>query len=89
MGEVKHDGGPAFPMPASETSIGGHYEQLGMSLRDWFAGQFLCGQMSFSPRDSFEKLHMPDEVAERAYQFADAMIAARKATPSLHEGERG
>jgi len=31
------DGGPAFPRSAAEHSQGGHYEQDGMSLRDYFA----------------------------------------------------
>ncbi len=30
-------GGPAFPRPAGETSLGGNFEQDGMTLRDWFA----------------------------------------------------
>ena len=52
-----------------------------MTLRDWFAGQALSGQLAFSPPDSFDKLHTPNDVAERMYEFADAMLRARGETP--------
>ena len=35
----KGDGGPAFP----------NQFQGGMTLRDWFAGQALCGELSVTP----------------------------------------
>lgn len=59
--EIK-DGGPAYPVPT------GVKERTGMSLRDWFAGQALVG--------------LGDEysvaaAAKIAYQYADAMLAAR------------
>ena len=85
MPEMKHDGGPAFPMPASETSIGGHYEQLGMSLRDWFAGQALAGWIaSYGPEDGRPN---PGACASIAYQVADAMIAARSESLPLSKGQ--
>ncbi|WP_028752718.1 hypothetical protein [Rhizobium leucaenae] len=65
------DGGAAFPVPYGNSAYG-------MSLRDYFAGQALSGQLSFSPHDSFDKYHQPDEVAAACYRFADAMLAARK-----------
>lgn len=80
MSNPINDGGPAFPehhyfdpsrgqygmhMTASDVGCGG------MSLRDWFAGQALA-----QPECSgFSK---PSEMAEAAYNIADAMIAARK-----------
>ena len=42
----RDDGGPAFPRPQAETSQGGNFEQDGMSLREWFAGQALVGLLS-------------------------------------------
>ena len=62
------DGGPAFPRPASDFP---NYAQVGMSLRDWFAGQALLGILSAPV--------VPDEPrAVLAYRYADAMLEARK-----------
>lgn len=56
------DGGAAFPL------VAGDQAQVGMSLRDWFAGQALVGLVS-------------DEVtasaARSAYEYADAMLTER------------
>ena len=61
------DGGPAFPVQHRE---GGPDE--GMSLRDYFAGQALVGiLMNFGPSPSKYR-------AGQAYEFADAMLEARK-----------
>jgi hypothetical protein len=65
-----NDGGPAFPP--------GDGSENGMTLRDYFAGQALAGQLAFSPSDPFKKYHQPEEVASACYRFADAMLAARK-----------
>jgi hypothetical protein len=45
-----------------------------MTLRDYFAGQALIGQLAFLP------YHQPEEGAAACYRFADAMLAAREAT---------
>lgn len=61
-----NDGGAAFPV--TNTTLAG---MSGMSLRDWFAGQVLaaCG----------DHIIMEDSaIAERAYNLADAMLAARE-----------
>lgn len=76
------DGGPAFPW--TTCGSGGYSGQNGhndgMSLRDYFAGQALCGYVS---RVSFKM------AAKLAYQQADAMIEARKPKPrSTDEVER-
>lgn len=63
-------GGRAFPGPAF-TKMGfpnGH--DMGMTLRDWFAGQALANTYAQHEQD-------PSKVAEWAYQIADAMLAAR------------
>ena len=49
MAQPKHDGGPAFPKPYStdehkdQCNVG--YEEQGMSLRAYFAGQALAGML--------------------------------------------
>ena len=69
----RDDGGQAFPMPQAETSEGGHWEENGMSLRDWFAGQALAGLLAGSPdADCGPKGYSAD-----AYSLADAMLATR------------
>lgn len=77
MSDSIDDGGPAFPI------VGGGgdsrlYEDYGMSLRDWFAGQALSGWIaSFNDEQS----PIPHASASLAYELADAMIAARKVKP--------
>ena len=63
-GEPK-DGGPAFPQPSV------HGGPLGMSLRDWIAGQALAG---FAANPAV----LTVDVAKAAYKVADAMLAARE-----------
>ena len=71
------DGGPAFP----ETGLSGLpngefiYGRTGMTLRDWFAGQALATLIA----DERKCLSITiQEVANSAYEYADAMISARK-----------
>jgi hypothetical protein len=52
-----------------------------MSLRDWFAGMAL--QETAGWDDDMAKAHI---AAERAYGYADAMIAARKPTEDADDG---
>ena len=67
------EGGPAFPLqPASMPEM--HY--LGMSLRDWFAGQALANV--YASHDC-----KPGIVAEWAYEVADAMLAQRNENKEL------
>jgi len=70
-----NEGGPAFPRPTSDTP-----GQVGMSLRDYFAGQALVGLLAFSPSNSDGSSQMGFKAAsEEAYAYADAMLKARKA----------
>ena len=72
------DGGPAFPRVTSK--VEGRLvdeAQEGMSLRDWFAGQYLVGCWN-SDRDF--KID-----AKYAYAQADAMIAERKKSGAKEE----
>lgn len=61
MGDV--DGGPAFPAEAV-------LHNKGMTLRDWFAGQALVGKLAHGEVGAAG-------VSRRAYEYADAMLAAR------------
>lgn len=61
-----NDGGPAFPDDNS---------QVGMSLRDYFAGQALAG-ISANPREDYSGTTRDDK-ANESYRQADAMLAAR------------
>lgn len=49
------------------------YGNLGMSLRDYFAGQALAGQLA----NADSEINMTF-VAKWAYQYADAMLAERQ-----------
>lgn len=60
------DGGPAFPNNV------GNIAYKGMTMRDWFAGQALYAA---------RYCDSATEMAERAYEIADAMLAARKEKP--------
>lgn len=67
------DGGPAFPVTPTDNSGQIAPTQLGMSLRDWFAGQALMGMLadhtSNPPRTA---------TASLSYALADAMLAERQ-----------
>ena len=69
----KDTGGPAFPNAA----FGGtRNEQQGMTLRDYFAAHAMHSMFA---RNKQRELVVPlNECAEVAYEWADAMLAARK-----------
>jgi hypothetical protein len=62
-------GGAAFPLESDYGS------QSGMTLRDYFAGQWICGNFDCS---GFRDSSAYNLAARMAYRFADAMIAERK-----------
>lgn len=62
-----NDGGPAFPNLGYNKEV--NYN--GMTLRDYFAGQALANHYTLDIDG------IPCNVADFAYQVADAMIAAR------------
>lgn len=73
------DGGPAWPAFDSEVHDGTNAYprgRPGMSLRDWYAGQALAGMLAH-PGDTIRGSY--GGVARAAYEYADAMIKARKA----------
>ncbi|WLS01698.1 hypothetical protein [Shinella oryzae] len=74
------DGGPVFPHPGGANDVTVQTSHLGLSRRDWFAGQALVGLMAHSFVDGSDFLHDtgPAAAAYQAYRMADAMIAASK-----------
>lgn len=92
MSPLNANGGAAFPsqfvvkagsfdpvkqMTVSEDQV---YIQLGMSLRDWFAGQALAGLLANSEITEHPSYSRDGAVGE-AFHIADAMLAAREAKP--------
>jgi hypothetical protein len=68
------NGGFAFPW-RQEEGDGSYHQHVGMTLRDYLAGQALVGITSSETR---VKMSATDgEVARAAYDYADAMLAAR------------
>lgn len=77
------DGGPAFPSRKDEPLPGGggyRNDRPGMSLRDWFAGQALTGILAggFAGTIPHDDANGGHDAAFFAYQYADAMLSARK-----------
>lgn len=79
------DGGPAFPVPIASLASGDTVPAFdwGMSLRDFFAGQVAAGMAAFSGTAGVS--YGPHDIAGRAFEVADAMLAA-KARPVLTGG---
>ena len=75
-----NDGGAAFPCPGG----GGFHREIGMSLRDWFAGQALTGIIANPHEPNGETWgEIITNLSRSAYQYADAMLAERaKRMPS-------
>lgn len=69
------DGGPAFPAPEN---LLGSYVREGMSLRDWFAGQFIAAYCDEDENDSSTDEWDFPFIAKCAYKLADAMLRARE-----------
>ena len=67
-----NDGGPAFPRDER------HLGHNGMTLRDYFAAKALAG-IEASQGNGGNFISTVEKVAARAYELADAMLAARGA----------
>ena len=78
---MKNDGGPAFPRQNDDQLNA----ELGMSLRDWFAGQALpdtihvleAWNLTRPQADQFPGPELAEVAATRCYMYADAMLAKR------------
>jgi hypothetical protein len=62
---VHDDGGPAYPVFDMAKC-----QAQGMTMRDWFAGQFLSTYVA----DGIPKA---EQIAAACYEMADAMLAER------------
>jgi len=74
MAEIQSDGGPAFPFTYrdADSEYSGQPEtHIGMSLRDWFAGQALPGIISTAPAGARAAW------VTEAYCVADEMLLER------------
>ena len=94
MKTPSNDGGAAFPRPVSFSEEGGtHRGTLGMTLRDYFAGQALAGfvgqwekeiyeagvdEISNEKRSERVRAEWIQRAANTSYGYADAMLAARE-----------
>ncbi len=68
---VHDDGGPAYPVVELNHVTGHPCDQhMGMTLRDYFAGQFLSTYVTESDLNE-------ENVAKYCYRMADAMLAER------------
>ncbi|WP_019558525.1 hypothetical protein [Thioalkalivibrio sp. ALE12] len=65
-------GGPAFPTQLKQGAEITTWR--GLSIRDWFAGQVAQGECAASTASRPK----PEELAQYAYEVADAMLAKRK-----------
>lgn len=76
--EIK-DGGLAFPCAGAE---GVNPESLGMTLRDYFAGQAINGMMihllDYKKDGAMSNEDMDKLISKACYEIADAMIKARE-----------
>ena len=70
-----NDGGPAFPRTGHTDGIT-TTEHEGMSLRDYWAGQVVNGELAGLPPDGTIS---PEALAKWGFRVADAMLAARRA----------
>jgi hypothetical protein len=70
-------GGPAFPFEYFDEQLQRARVMHGMTLRDYFAAKAMQGLLAgITPTTVWSH----DEVAETAYNVADAMLRAREAT---------
>ena len=75
MDEIKNI--PAFPRPFGACLNKFNIAQEGMTLRDYFAGQVLIGELS-SQNQNWEWLsNKKEQLANRCYEIADAMLKER------------
>ena len=77
---ASHDGGPAFPLVVFSDSAA-EMQSSGLSIRDYFAGQAMPailanGELVVTLRQKYGA-RVTLHIAETAYEFADAMLAAR------------
>lgn len=80
---ARDDGGPEYPggKPLSE---GDHYDDSDeVSLRDYFAGHAVTGILAMMSHPQHEGVWHPKDVAESAFEVADAMMEVAMADAML------
>ena len=81
---MKNGNEPAYPRKGELIELDGKqclirgYE--GLTKREYFEGLAMQGQLAFSPHDSFDKYKTPEEVADVAVKYADALLAQLELT---------
>jgi hypothetical protein len=82
MSNERNDGGPAFPVKDHIYGPNGSAPAAGLSIRDWFAGQFAAGAMAspstYVGQRPEDRENSVLDIAGFAYLAADAMLAARE-----------
>ncbi|MGE6564384.1 hypothetical protein ACQKF2_16640 [Pseudomonas hunanensis] len=79
----QNTGGPAFPAPEAAKTLFGEGQAdrfMGMELRDYFAAKALQGLLAWPGDEASGSYHSnsdPAHTASMAYEYADAMLAAR------------
>lgn len=79
MGKIDDAGRkPAFPTtgPFEPNLKNSSFTYPGITIRDWFAGQAMAGQLSAMNPGFFDK-PSAEQLALSAYWIADAMLAVR------------
>lgn len=76
MSEID-SGGTIFPTKGWSSNDGLWVNFVGLTKREWFAGMALQVMTKDISLDDFERLR-PQELAEGAFNIADAMIRAGK-----------
>lgn len=71
-----NDGGPAFPVGSGDMR-----DPVGMTLRDYFAAKAMQAFIVATSDGSGTHPQNDERVAERSYEQADAMLAAREVKP--------
>lgn len=76
---TKNDGGPAFPSGKIDAGMCWEdFPYLGLSLRDWFAGQAVVAATSVFFGGNHDNGPCAESIARNAYLVADAMLKARE-----------
>jgi len=78
-----NDGGPAFPHHETTSTGEPFHDHLGMSLRDYFAGQALAGLLA-SQIHGMTNVPSKGPFARLAFDAADAMLAEKSKGTQEH-----
>ena len=73
---IRDDGGAAFPTPESEHNGEWRGQEVGMSLRDYFAAKAMSGMVANIVRGHVSYGNTRD-MAARCYEIADEMLEER------------